>query len=153
MEPEALSERERRMSLTRSPFPHLVLRMVDGACASAGVEARLPFLDPPLQGIGWDLTPEQSRNKQALRDLARTILPAEIVERPKRPMLAPPVDFFAPHLKDDAIARCGVFKPKEVHHLHSRFKKTPDDRALDRALVRVVTTILLHDLLIAPCAG
>ena len=136
-----------------SAFPILLLRMAEAVCSAEGIELRLPFLDPALEGISRSLTIEQRRDKRLLRELAASMLNDEIAARPKRPMLAPPVDLFSQYLDDDAIERCGVFKPKEVHELYARFRKSPNNTALDRALLRIVTTIMLYDRLIAPCAG
>lgn len=140
-------------SRLEAAFPVLLLRMVDAVASNAGVEARLPFLDPRLKGVSDALSSDRRHNKRLVRELAQKMLPPEIARRPKRPMLTPSVDFFARYLTDDAIERCGVFRSWEVYALYERYRRTPDDPKLDRALMRIVTTLLLHDQLIAPCAG
>ncbi len=79
-------------------FPGDMLRKVDTASMLAGVEVRLPFLDPALTRVAMSLSKQQlmpdGRRKGLLRTIARTYLPSEIIDRPKMGFAIPIGEWF-----------------------------------------------------------
>lgn len=138
---ELLGEAPPGESYLDTVFPVAVLQMLHGVCAANGVEARLPFLDRRLGG----LTAEERRGKAALRAL----LPPEIANRPKRPRVASPVDFFAPYLTEERFRRVPYLRVDEARRLYDRYRAAPTDPALDGAMMRIVTLLILAERCVA----
>lgn len=79
-------------------FPGDMLRKVDHATLSAGIEARVPFLAAPVADAVLHLSERQLMpggvRKGLLRAVARRHLPAEIVDRPKQGFAIPVGEWF-----------------------------------------------------------
>ncbi len=97
----ALRGRERidRSSYTwcKLALANYILRTLgDGMEMAHSIEGRLPFLDHELFALARVMPTEQrvarSRiEKHALREVARGLVPEEVIERRKHPLLAPPL--------------------------------------------------------------
>jgi asparagine synthase (glutamine-hydrolysing) len=94
------------------------LRFNDRASMRASTELREPFLDHRLVELALRQPPERKIldgvTKRLLRDLARRLLPAGVVEAPKRPLQTPqrewlrgPLREWATDLIERALARVG----------------------------------------------
>jgi asparagine synthase (glutamine-hydrolysing) len=113
--------------------PYLLAAQGDRAAMAHGVEGRFPFLDHRVYEHAVALAPERKldglRDKVALRELAATLLPDGIADRPKQPYRAPEIaPFFgdhAPEWVDDALspaalAETGLWDPARVEGLLRR---------------------------------
>jgi asparagine synthase (glutamine-hydrolysing) len=125
------------------------------------VEGRFPFLDREVMALAGSLPDgyllRGLEEKVVLRDLARDLLPPEILGRRKQPYRAPDaLSFTGPGvpgwvdeaLGEPALERAGVFDPGPVRQLlrkcRERGQKTPVSNADNMALVGVLSTQLLH---------
>ena len=94
------------------------------------VEGRFPFLDHRVVEFASRLSPEMKlrglREKHILKEAARGLVPAKIIERPKQPYRAPDSEAFAgnpiaAYLDDVLSARTlsesGLFNSKAVEKL------------------------------------
>ncbi len=122
------------LELTTLLEPYLLAAQGDRVSMAYGVEGRYPFLDyrvfehsvrlPAARKLVGD------RDKVALREVAQTLLPPEIAERPKHPYRAPEVDPFVRSGKplewvDEALSAraldaVGIFDPTRVAGLVAR---------------------------------
>ena len=62
------------------------VKRVDNMTMAWGLEARVPFLDHKVVELAARIPPEQKLKdggKGVLKDVARTVLPAEVIDRPK----------------------------------------------------------------------
>jgi asparagine synthase (glutamine-hydrolysing) len=88
----------------RSYLPYDLLTKVDVASMACGLECRTPFLDHELVEfalslpLAWRLGPEGG--KRILKDWARTLLPAEVLRRPKMGFGVPVGEWFRSELRD-----------------------------------------------------
>ena len=103
--------------------------------------------------------------KRILKQLARDIVPPEIIARPKQPYRAPDAisllgEDSAPYVRDllsqSAIARAGLFEHASVERLHAKCAKrvandpeTVFSNTDNMAMVGIVSCQLLHQHLIA----
>jgi len=129
------------------------------------VEGRFPFLDHNVMEYACGLPPEAKLRvldeKHLLKRAARDLVPASILSRPKQPYRAPDAQSFvqddapgyvAELLGEDAVRAAGVFEPVAVKRLHDkcrRFRDRVPSNADNMALVGVLSTQLLHHLLVA----
>jgi asparagine synthase (glutamine-hydrolysing) len=82
---------------------HLLLvddpvKRVDSMTMAWGLEARVPFLDQDLVGLAAQCPPELKATqggKGILKDIARRVIPAEVIDRPKGYFPVPPVKYLA----------------------------------------------------------
>ena len=113
--------------------PYLLAAQGDRAAMSHGVEVRYPFLDHRVFEHAVRLPHHEKldglRDKIALREVARALLPASIAQRQKQPYRAPEVaPFFgadaptwvAEQLSPAAVRAAGVFDERRVAALVRR---------------------------------
>lgn len=104
------------------------VKRVDNMTMAWGLEARVPFLDHYLVELAAQMPPEmklRSGGKHVLKTIARALLPAEVIDRPKGyfPMPAlkyvrgPFLDFMRDILNSEACRRRGVFQRTYVDTL------------------------------------
>jgi asparagine synthase (glutamine-hydrolysing) len=101
------------------------VKRVDNTTMAWGLEARVPFLDHELVEVAAACPPDlklAQGGKGILKDLARELLPAEVVDRPKGYFPVPPlvhlegsyVDLLADALTSPAAKDRGLFRPEHV---------------------------------------
>ena len=132
------------------------------------VEGRFPFLDADVMEFSNQLSPDLKLSglteKRILKQLARNILPKEIVDRPKQPYRAPDAvslldEASAPYVRDilseSVIREAGLFGHASVNQLHSKCRErvAADSSAVfsntdNMALVGIVSCQLLHQLFV-----
>jgi asparagine synthase (glutamine-hydrolysing) len=104
------------------------VKRVDNMTMAFGLEARVPFLDHELVELAVACPDEllvASGGKGIVKDLARPILPAEVIDRPKGYFPVPPLvqlDAAAVDLLRDALLAPeaksrGLYRPEHVEHL------------------------------------
>jgi asparagine synthase (glutamine-hydrolysing) len=104
------------------------VKRVDNMTMAFGLEARVPFLDHDLVELAVACPPGLlvgSGGKGILKDLARPLLPADVIDRPKGYFPVPPLvhlDEAAVGLLRDALLapeakERGLFRPEHVEHL------------------------------------
>ena len=104
------------------------VKRVDNTTMAWGLEARVPFLDHELVELAAACPPElklAGGGKGILKDLARAVLPAEVIDRPKGYFPVPPltylegpyVDLLRDALTSPAAKERGLFRPDHVRHL------------------------------------
>jgi asparagine synthase (glutamine-hydrolysing) len=133
----------------------------DRVAMAHGVEARYPFLDPDLVDFCFTLDTNEkllgTRDKLALRRMARRHLPAEIWRRRKQPFRAPIATAllgagaaaeFEDILSPANLAECGLFDVPAVTRLLARLRaqngRLPGERE-EMGLVGILTLLLLQD--------
>ncbi len=78
------------------------VKRVDNTTMAWGLEARVPFLDHELVEIAMACPPSMKTGqggKSVLKDIARAVLPADVIDRPKGYFPVPPLV----HLETDAV--------------------------------------------------
>jgi len=130
------------------------------------VEGRFPFLDDDVVKLANSLPADYKLRvldeKHVLKQVAKPILPPEVVARKKQPYRAPNAQCFfgddAPAyvreaLSESALRDANVFDPKSVERLLGKCRARPKDQDLSNsdnmALVGVLSTQLLHQQFIA----
>ncbi len=122
-------------------LPNDILTKVDRASMRVALEVRAPFLARDVVEFAFAL-PDSFRmrgssGKRLLKDAARTLLPAEIIDRPKKGFGIPvaawltgPLRSFAQDvLSREALTRTGIFNPATVHYmLEQHLQKRADLR-------------------------
>jgi asparagine synthase (glutamine-hydrolysing) len=104
------------------------VKRVDNMTMAFGLEARVPFLDHELVELAVACPDEllvAGGGKGILKDVARPILPAEVIDRPKGYFPVPPLvqlDAAAVDLLRDALLAPeaksrGLYRPEQVEHL------------------------------------
>jgi asparagine synthase (glutamine-hydrolysing) len=88
LEPDMLGPRGWMMAIDFMTYMHGdILVKVDRASMSESLEVRCPFLDTEVVDFAWSLPDElrigRESPKVALQDLARRLVPPEVVDRPK----------------------------------------------------------------------
>ncbi|MCF6229667.1 MAG: N-acetylglutaminylglutamine amidotransferase [Gammaproteobacteria bacterium] len=97
------------------------VKRVDNMTMAWGLEARVPFLDHELVELAMQLPPQlklQSGGKHPLKEIARSILPQKIIDRPKGYFPMPALkyvqgeflDFMRDILNSQASRERGLFK-------------------------------------------
>ncbi len=110
---------------------YLLSAQGDRMAMSHGIEGRFPFLDHNL--VDWLLTvPTESKlndfsAKHLLKEAFKDVIPDPIINRPKRPYMAPDLSSFfqdgkrgemvQKFLNDDIVKQYGIFDPKMVERL------------------------------------
>jgi asparagine synthase (glutamine-hydrolysing) len=117
-----------------------ILCKVDRASMSAGLEARIPFLDNDLVSLAWslpiDLRIHKGVGKWPLRQVLKRYVPEKLFERPKTGFGVPVGDWLRGPLRDwaeemlseDRLTKGGYFRPEVVRkqwaeHLSGRFNR------------------------------
>ena len=104
------------------------VKRVDNMTMAWGLEARVPFLDHDLVELAAACPPElkvAQGGKGVLKEAARSVIPAEVIDRPKGyfpvPALThlegPLFDMVRDALTDPAAKQRGLFEPAYVDHL------------------------------------
>jgi asparagine synthase (glutamine-hydrolysing) len=104
------------------------VKRVDNMTMAWGLEARVPFLDHELVELAARIPPEPKLadgGKGVLKDVARQVLPAEVIDRPKGYFPVPALKYLdGPYLdmvKDALTGRAarerGLFKPDYLDRL------------------------------------
>jgi asparagine synthase (glutamine-hydrolysing) len=113
----------------RSFLPHHNLAYTDKMCMAHSVEARVPFADRALANLAAAMPPELKLRGQTtkwlLREIARPLLPSEIIERRKTGFGAPlrqwmrgPLQpLLRERLLDDAFQSRGFFNRQGIEKL------------------------------------
>jgi asparagine synthase (glutamine-hydrolysing) len=114
------------------------VKRVDNMTMAWGLEARVPFLDHELVELAAACPPElkvAQGGKGVLKEAARRVIPAEVIDRPKGyfpvPALThlegPLYDLVRDALTDPAAKQRGLFEPEHVEHLlrHPNDELTP----------------------------
>lgn len=131
----------------------------DRVMMANGVEGRFPFLDPRVVDFAAALPPEAKlcglREKHILKQAARGLVPAEIVNRPKQPYRAPDSEAFtAPAaaawldtaLSPERLAETGLFNPPAVAKLKDKVIRGQATGFRDNAaFIGILSTELLRD--------
>jgi asparagine synthase (glutamine-hydrolysing) len=141
--------------------PYLLSSQGDRVAMAHSVEGRYPFLDHRVVELCSRLPAEQKlrglRDKWLLRQLGRTMLPADIWQRRKRPYRAPiqrsffaggrAVEYVEALLAPGAIRCGGYFRPDAVQRLARKARSTAAlSEAEAMALVGILSTQLLDHL-------
>jgi asparagine synthase (glutamine-hydrolysing) len=138
--------------------PYLLSSQGDRMGMAHSVEGRFPFLDHRVVEFCNRLPARMKLRglveKYALRQVARRLLPPEILERRKRPYRAPihrcffgaqSPDYVNELLAPDALKRTGLFKPEAVAALVAKLRQgRPVGETDDMALAGILSTQLLH---------
>jgi len=104
------------------------VKRVDNTTMAWGLEGRVPFLDHELVELATSCPSEllvADGGKGILKDLARDVVPHEVIDRPKGYFPVPPliqlegpyVDLLADALQSPAAVDRGLFRPDQVRHL------------------------------------
>jgi len=104
------------------------VKRVDNMTMAWGLEARVPFLDHELVELAARIPPEQKLKdggKGILKDVARQVIPSEVIDRPKGyfpvPALkyidGPYLDFVRDALTSDAARQRGLFRKAYLNKL------------------------------------
>jgi asparagine synthase (glutamine-hydrolysing) len=107
------------------------VKRVDNTTMAWGLEGRVPFLDHELVELAATCPPSlllAQGGKGILKDLARGLLPAEVIDRPKGYFPVPPlihlegpyVDLLRDALLSPAARDRGLFRAEHVRHLLDR---------------------------------
>ena len=140
--------------------PYLLAAQGDRVAMAHGVEGRYPFLDHRVFEYAARLPQERKldaalHDKIALRELAATVLPSGIAQRPKQPYRAPAVaPFFADDspawieeaLAPDSLRDSGLFDDRSVAGLVRRCRSGRATGMREgMALVGILSTQLWHE--------
>ncbi len=114
------------------------VKRVDNMTMAWGLEARVPFLDHELVELAAACPPElkvAQGGKGVLKEAARRVVPAEVIDRPKGYFPVPALthlegklyDMVRDALTDPAAKQRGLFEPGYVEHLlaHPNDELTP----------------------------
>ena len=104
------------------------VKRVDNTTMAWGLEARVPFLDHELVELAAACPPElmlAGGGKGILKDVARDVLPSEVIDRPKGYFPVPPmvclqgpyVDLLRDALTSPEAKERALFRPDHVRHL------------------------------------
>ncbi|MFG2164476.1 N-acetylglutaminylglutamine amidotransferase [Micromonospora chersina] len=113
---------------THLMLPDDPVKRVDSMSMAWGLEVRTPFLDQDLVTLAATCPPEHKTaqgGKGVLKEVARSVLPAEVIDRPKgyfpvpalRNVDGPVRDLVAEALAAPAARRRGLFRPEYVAEL------------------------------------
>lgn len=155
--PQAASARAAQALRLQTELPNSTLPVRANAAQAAGMELRLPYLDLHVRGWGA-LQPEATLladgGKAPLRELARRLLPAELLARPKRPGMAglrrsaqaheawvgALRSLLAPHRLEPLFA----LDPRRVLETIEAYAREPDP-VQDRALLKLASLVVLAE--------
>jgi asparagine synthase (glutamine-hydrolysing) len=140
---------------------YLLSSQGDRVAMAHSVEGRYPFLDYRViefcNRLPADLKLRGLREKRLLRQLGRTVLPAEIWQRRKRPYRAPikgsffaggaELEYVNELLTPRAIARSGYFRPEAVEKLTAKARTALQlSEVEEMAVVGILSTQLVDHL-------
>ncbi len=122
-------------------LPHAWLHKVDRASMAVSLEARSPFLDRNVLELAFtmplDMRIRGRHKKYIVRQLLRSYLPADLIERPKRGFTAPVAQWLRNELRnelqrslgEDTVIRRGFFEPARVKALVDEHLRGTHDHA------------------------
>ena len=138
---------------------YLLSSQGDRMAMANSIEGRFPFLDHRVVELAARMPAKLRLNglteKFILKQIARSQVPAELIDRPKQPYRAPISRCFmsaqAPEyveemLCEDALKRAGYFDPVKVHRLTAKCRQQEGRLASERenmAVVAILSTQLL----------
>jgi len=104
------------------------VKRVDNMTMAAGLEARVPFLDYELVELAARIPPEMkvsSGGKYILKEAARKVIPAEVIDRPKGYFPVPELKYLSgsvlemvrENLTNEAARKRGLFRQEYVDKL------------------------------------
>jgi len=113
---------------TELVMPDDPVKRVDNMSMAYGLEVRVPFLDQDLVALAATCPPELKAargGKGVLKDLARSVLPARLIDRPKgyfpvpalRQLEGPLLDLVADALYSPVAKSRGLFQHEYVDQL------------------------------------
>jgi asparagine synthase (glutamine-hydrolysing) len=139
---------------------YLLSSQGDRMLMAHSVEGRFPFLDVELSALAASLPASLKLlgldEKHVLKRVARDLVPAAILARPKQPYRAPDAIAFVAHppdwvlelVSERAVREVGVFDPSGVQRLWRKCQAGAERGRLsntdDMALVGVLSTALVH---------
>jgi asparagine synthase (glutamine-hydrolysing) len=137
---------------------YLLSSQGDRMAMAHSVEGRFPFLDHRVvefcNHLPARLKMHGLTEKWLLKQLGRSLVPAEIWQRPKQPYRAPihrsffgesSPDYVQDLLSERALRDSGFFKPGAVARLMHKARQQPNLSEVDNmALVGILSTQLLH---------
>ena len=128
------------------------------------VEGRFPFLDYRLVEFATRVPPNYRlhglKDKFILRQAAKTFIPADLAERPKRPYRAPIASCFLgdtmlPYVEDlfseSALRQKGYFDPKKTLKLVEKSRRQEGHLLSERenmAIIGILSTQLLDEMFV-----
>jgi len=134
-------------------LPDHNLNYTDKMSMSCGVEVRVPFLDPDVVALAAslpvNLKQRGATGKWVLKEAARSLVPAEVLDRPKTGFGVPVRQWLSTDLRDladdllstDSVSRRGIFDSEAVASLLKRDRAGRIDGAYP--LFSIMTTELL----------
>jgi asparagine synthase (glutamine-hydrolysing) len=120
-------------------LPGDILVKVDRASMAESLEIRCPLLDEEVVSFAWSLNMEHRismpRLKVALKDLARSLVPHEVIDRPKmgfgvplaRWLRGPLREWMIDSLSPPRIANAGLLDPSKLARSVSRLLNGRDE--------------------------
>jgi asparagine synthase (glutamine-hydrolysing) len=147
---------------------YLLSSQGDRMLMAHSVEGRFPYLDMDVVALANALPPSFKLRvldeKHVLKRAAAGLVPDAIIHRSKQPYRAPDARSFVDPagmsawvgeiLSEPAIRDAGVFDPTAVTRLWTKVRAQPADRPFSNAdnlaLVGILSTGLLHELLVRP---
>ena len=124
-------------------LPELLLARVDRLTMAHSVEARAPFLDADLVSYALALPARLkirgATTKYVLKRAVRSLLPADVIDRPKQGFRVPLPEWlrgelstWADHqLRDAAIHRRGLFRRDAIDRMWGRHRAGTHDHSFD----------------------
>jgi asparagine synthase (glutamine-hydrolysing) len=139
---------------------YLLSSQGDRMAMAHAVEGRFPFLDHRVVEFACRIPPRYRmkglKEKFILKQVARDLIPKELIDRPKQPYRAPiskcfladpMLDYVGDLLSESGITKTGYFDPKKVAILMAKCQRHEDRLLSERenmALVGILSTQLLH---------
>ena len=136
-------------------LPSWILMLGDRAAMSAGVEARMPFLDHRVVEFVNRLPPSMKMKgfseKSLLRRLGRSLAPASVLSRPKQPFFTPirewffcssAPEFVADYLSPSYLKHTGLFDADLVGIYRKQIESVPSGHLIRRELEWTLVLIL-----------
>ncbi|MGH7230241.1 MAG: asparagine synthase (glutamine-hydrolyzing) [Nitrospiraceae bacterium] len=139
----------------KTRLPNVITRYLDTTSMAYSLEARVPFLDHEFVELCSQVPPSLKmrgmQEKHILRRAMRGILPDDLVNRPKRGLVAPPVhwlreppDFALDLLSEARIREAGYFNPAHVMRMLEQHRTGRAD--FGRPLISVLGVHLWDEL-------
>ncbi len=138
---------------------YLLSSQGDRMAMANSIEGRFPFLDHRVVELAARMPDKLRLNglieKFILKQIARTQVPAQLIDRPKQPYRAPisrcfmcaqPPEYVSEMLSDPALKRAGYFAPVKVRRLTAKCRQQEGRLVSERenmALVAILSTQLL----------
>jgi asparagine synthase (glutamine-hydrolysing) len=127
----------------RNRLPELLLMRVDKISMAHSIEARAPFLDHELSAYALSLPSRlkigNGDTKIVLRNVARSFLPPEIIERRKQGFRVPLPEWLATDLspwaedvlKRSSLRKLGIFRFDEIERMWREHRARRADHSFD----------------------